>query len=669
MKNVSFLLLSVLSTLCAQSQVLENYMMSSPDELRAQLEKLPEMCTLESDQWANAEFMRPVSRMKNKFTIIHFAVFSDIESIQTMEALARIQVRFPQVNIFLVNAPDFGYPSTEDDIGQELKTLRLPFPVMMQPAGKKENCAGIDKGPATLFVSPDGKLMQQKKGVLYYEQLESAMEGVLKTLNEIRPMDRMPFLGQSPQKNEKFPILRFPSNIEINRRENYLYVSDLMGHRIIGVTPSGDMVLNIGSGQPGFADGSIVMAQFNGPRGMAFDPIENVLYVADSRNHRIRKVDLTTEEVTTLLGNGSPAKSGQHKVVGTSAPINYPTDLVLNQHKLYIAMAGTSEIWICDVRTGVAEKVAGSGDSGYQDGNAMEAKIGQPMGLALDKSGALFFTDAKSSSIRALDQGKITTIAGQGPDKFGYGDGKSDDILFRYPSGLCLVDGALFIADMYNHSIRKLAPFRQRSETIIGSANAGYRNGPSGATQFARPSDVKELNGILYIADAGNGLIRTYNMGTKESGVITIFNYKELAQGFSEGSMDVRDADTLRIGKGVINVTIEINLGDNYNFDATGYTNISLVSREDSIQLVSPGFESGKAYIAFHSDDIRPETNFAIDYNLYFSNAEAPELQYFRAVTFQYFVMKTENGSLNHRIITYFDPDAEPLMDDEGEMR
>lgn len=671
MKSIALITLSLIFQISAYAQVLEDYIMLDANAIDQMLETRPDACPIDARtaEWVNPDQMSPERAMSGKFSIVHFAAFDNVQSAHNIEVLTSIQKDFPKVRIFLVNRPRGQYPSTQNEIADELSLLGAPFPVLRDSTGKWSECMGIAMGPTTLFLSPKGKIMQQKDGLLYYKQLKGAMDNVIPKLEAIKPMDPMPFLGRVPNHNQKLPILRYPANIEINPIENFLYVSDFIGNRVIGITPFGDMITSIGTGQPGFLDGNLSSAQFNGPQGMAFDKETNVLYIADSKNHRIRKADLNTEEVTTFLGSGRIGTPGQRKVSGTGGHINHPTDLLLDGNKLYIAMGGTSEIWVCDVRTAVAERYAGTGVYGHKDGKLLEAELGQPMGLALDISGALFFSDAASSSIRSIDKGVVTTVAGGGMESRGYKDGKNEEILFQSPRSMTSVNGDLYIADSYNHCIRKLEPFKKRSETVVGSGSGGYLNGNGSDAMLYKPSDVKHLSDALYIADSGNGLIRKYDLVTKNMSTISLANHGLLGQGYLEMITDIRDGDTVRVGNGYNEIAIEIDLGEQYELDYGGHSSVGLTAREDSIQLVAPGFDNGIVHIGFHAEDVQDLSNFTLDFNLFFKSKEQGERQYYRAVSFMYFVVKDEKSGNSHRLVTTFDPDADPwLVDETGEM-
>ena len=145
----------------------------------------------------------------------------------------------------------------------------------------------------------------------------------------------------------------------------------------------------IGSGSSGRADGPFEEASFQRPQGMALDTAADILYVADTENHLIRKADLKARTVSTILGTGSQGGRSSSGA-GTNLAINSPWDVLLHEGRLIIAMAGPHQLWSLDPAEGRAEPWAGSGREDLRDGPALEAALAQPSGLANGWPGSLF---------------------------------------------------------------------------------------------------------------------------------------------------------------------------------------------------------------------------------------------------------------------------------------
>ena len=147
------------------------------------------------------------------------------------------------------------------------------------------------------------------------------------------------------------------------------FISDSGHHRIIVVSAADGRILDIaGGGGPGFADGTFTEARFRNPQGTALSRDGKILYVADTENHAIRAVDFAGKRVSTIAGTGSQAEAYPPEPgIGTGAALSSPWDLALDDRFLYIAMAGTHQLWVMDLESRKLDPLAGSGAEGYLD--------------------------------------------------------------------------------------------------------------------------------------------------------------------------------------------------------------------------------------------------------------------------------------------------------------
>lgn len=250
-------------------------------------------------------------------------------------------------------------------------------------------------------------------------------------------------------------MFKGPDNIDIDREGN-IYVADADNYRIRKITPEGIVTTIAGSGQMGFADGIGTKAQFAYPTGIAVDSFDN-LYIADRGSNSIRKID-KNGMVTTIAGNGVPAYSDG---IGKASHFNNPMSVVLDNNalNLFIADSGNNIIRKMNLTTGRVTTLAGSSDRipGYRDGKGPDAMFSWPTGLAADIFGNLYVADSNNNRIRKVNpEGIVSTIAGT--TVAGFRDGLGHNSQFNFPTGLCADKlGNIYVADSGNNRIRKIS--------------------------------------------------------------------------------------------------------------------------------------------------------------------------------------------------------------------
>jgi sugar lactone lactonase YvrE len=287
-----------------------------------------------------------------------------------------------------------------------------------------------------------------------------------------------------------------------------VYVADTDNHTIRKISPAG--VVSTLAGTAGFhgsADGIGAAARFWWPSGVAIDSANSV-YVADTFNHTIRKI--TPEGVVTTLA-GTAGSIGSTDGTGASARFDYPHGVATDSaNNVYVADTGNSIIRKISP-AGVVSTLAGTaGFHGSADGTGPAASFSYPSGVATDSANNVYVADTGNSTIRKItSEGVTSTLAGTAGSS-GSADGTGPAAQFNGPCGVA-TDSAnnVFVADTYNHTVRKITPEGVVSTPAGLAENSGYVDGPGPAARFDFPWTVAiDSFGNIYIADDLNNAIR-----------------------------------------------------------------------------------------------------------------------------------------------------------------
>ena len=297
-----------------------------------------------------------------------------------------------------------------------------------------------------------------------------------------------------------------PSGIVVDAGGD-LVVADRLNHRIRRITSAGVVTPFAGSGVAGFANGTGTAAQFENPTGIAIDH-HGDFYVADSSNHRIRKIT-GAGVVTTFAGSGV---AGFADGAAAVAKFLYPAGVAVDaDNNVYVADAGNHRIRKIDAITGLVTTLAGTGAAGFADGAYLTAQFSSPQALAVGPTGKVLVADTGNQRIRLIDAVGVLTLAGDGSE--GFLDGPGSNARFSAPSGIVVdADGIAYVTDSGNHRIRRVGADGQVS-TLAGSGIPGQENSPvvglypATACQFEFPAGIA-VDGAGGLLVTQEGLVR-----------------------------------------------------------------------------------------------------------------------------------------------------------------
>ncbi|MCM3038592.1 S-layer homology domain-containing protein [Paenibacillus motobuensis] len=313
--------------------------------------------------------------------------------------------------------------------------------------------------------------------------------------------------------------LNYPGGVAVDSSGN-LYIADSSNHRVRKVDASGKISTIAGTGTGGYSGdgGPATSAQLNHPYRLTLDSAGN-LYISDYSNDCIRKVDVSGR-ISTVAGGKGSGYSGDGGSA-TSAKLSYPEGVAVDSSgNLYIADKGNHRIRKVDT-SGTISTVAGTGDRGYSGdgGDATSAQLNSPFGVAVDHNGNLYISDTFNHRIRKVDAaGKISTIAGtDGPGYWGDGV-PAISALFNQPIGIAVdSSGNVYISDRSNDRIRKVDTSGKIS-TIAGTGQRGYSGdgGPATSANLDGPYGIAvDSRGNVYIADVFSSRIRKLSLSAQ----------------------------------------------------------------------------------------------------------------------------------------------------------
>ena len=318
--------------------------------------------------------------------------------------------------------------------------------------------------------------------------------------------------------------LYVPTAVAIGPDGN-LYIADRYNQRIRRVDLGTGIITTVaGSGTAGYGgdSGVATAAQLNYPYGVSFDAAGN-MFIADTNNHRIRRVAAGSGIITTIAGTGAAGYNGDG--AATSANLYYPEGVAADTAgNVYIADTNNDRVRKVAAGTGVISTVAGTGIGGFagEGGPATAARISAPVGMATDAAGNVYFTDYYNQRVRKITvaTGILSTVVGSGTAGYQGDGGLATAASLYYPTGV-VVDaaGALYVADSNDHRVRKVAPPTIATltlSTLAGTGTAGYNgDGPATSANLYYPEGIAvDAAGNVYIADTNNDRIRKIAAGT-----------------------------------------------------------------------------------------------------------------------------------------------------------
>src|ERR1044072_2383694 len=522
--------------------------------------------------WLNTDKPLSIAALKGKIVLLDFWTYGCINCIHIIPDLKKLEAKYAKELVVIgIHSAKFQNEKDTENIRRIILRYEIEHPVYNDSEYAVWQSYGIRAWPTQVLIAPAGYIVGGVSGEGNYAVIDQTIAKIAEEARKRGELNEEPLkLVLERAKVGDLP-LAFPGKILADAKSDRLFIADSNNNRLVFTKLDGTLVETIGTGDAGAADGAFDKATFYRPQGLVLDG--DSLYVADTENHLIRRVDLKSRNVETIAGTGQQTheyfKSGPARSVALSSP----WDLQLVGRVLYIAMAGPHQIWKLDLDKNEVSTFAGSGREERTDGALDEAGFAQPSGIATDGK-TLYVADSESNIIRAIDiaEGTVKTLVGGDLFECGDVDGSGDDVRLQHPLGVITYGDKLLIADTYNHKIKELDPKQEKVISLFGTGKPGQSDGA--APSFYEPGGLALANGKLYVADTNNHAIRVIDLKTKRASTLRINgltpptrNMQALETAAGPNAEEIKvPAQKLRAGA-MSELQIDVKLPDGYHLN------------------------------------------------------------------------------------------------------
>ena len=562
--------------------------------------------------WFNVSEPLSLSDLRGKVVLLDFWTSGCINCQHIIPDLMRLEDEFADELVIIgVHSGKYDREQEDESVRQSILRFGLRHAVVNDPDFVIWSTYGVNAWPTLVLIDPAGNVVGGRSGEGIYPVFQPVVAALVEEFDARGEIDRSPIAIDLEAAAVTSAFLSYPAAVLTDEAGDRLFIADSGHNRILIAGLDGELQGVIGSGQEGFDDGSFEDATLRQPQGLVLSADGNTLYIADTRNHAIRAADLRTSLVTTIAGTGLraltlPQKDGP----AVETDLASPWGLLLHDGTLYIAMAGTHQIWTIDIEANTISVFAGSGGEGIQDGPRHQATLAQPSGLTTDGS-TLYWVDPESSSVRRLSidgEGDVETLVGTGLFDFGDADGAGVAARLEHPQGIVYANGTLYVADTYNHKLRTVDPASGEVVVVAGGTRAGFDDGPGVESLLSEPSGLSVANGILYIADSNNQVIRLMDLRTNAVSTLELTNLAVAARGVEGRTLKV-SLPGQTVSPGTSTLRIRLATPEHFYLNSLVRSELTLTSSN------APVLELGEETIGWTTDDPFVEVLVSVSVN------------------------------------------------------
>jgi thiol-disulfide isomerase/thioredoxin len=499
--------------------------------------------------WINTAKPIQFEQLKGKFVLLDFWTLGCINCMHLIPELKKVEAAWPNELVVIgVHSAKFAKEKDTRSITEAVLRYGVEHPVVNDADFAVWKQFNVQAWPSLVLIDPEGYAVWGHSGEATFDQINSVLKSAVGYYRKKGVLNEKPLVFEPESKRTARLPLRFPGKVLADEPGDRLFIADSGHNRLVITRLDGTLLETVGDGRIGQRDGGYAEAQFHAPQGMALH--EGKLYVADTENHLLRQVDLTSKKVTTLAGTGRQSK-GEVPWTGGAKPrntsLNSPWSLYIHNNDLYIAMAGSHQIWKMPLDGGTIGVYAGNGAEDIVDGPLAPrrayqpgfASFAQPSGLTSDGQW-LYVADAEGSSIRAVpfdtvpfDRKKeVRTVVGTNhlPNArlftFGDVDGPAAQVLLQHPLGIVFHQNKLYIADTYNCKIKTIDPQSGETHALAVDASSEGAAHAEKSSALDQPAGLSAAGDRLFVADTNNHVIRVVDLRNNRMTTLDIAGLK-----------------------------------------------------------------------------------------------------------------------------------------------
>lgn len=472
--------------------------------------------------WLNTDRPLFLKDLKGRIVILDFWTYCCINCLHVLPDLKYLEQKYQDsLTVIGVHSAKFDNEKEAENIRQAILRYDIEHPVLVDTNFQVWQEYAVKAWPTLMVIDPAGYVIGYVSGEGNRAALDQLIGQIIREHQQKGTINFQELtLTLEKQRQPLATPLAFPGKVLADEMGNRLFIADSGHHRIVVTTLMGEVLQVIGTGKSGLTDGTFAQAQFFAPQGMTLDTEHQMLIVADTENHCLRQIDLRNQQVKTIAGTGTQSyQIKPHSGAALEITLNSPWDVEKVGNRLLIAMAGSHQIWEMHLETGMIGTYAGTGAEACLDGLLSEAAFAQPSGLTTDGR-ELYVADSEVSSIRGvglIHHLPVRTVCGSG-GLFGFGDldGQGSEVRLQHCLGIEYTQNYLWVADTYNHKIKRVDSSTGECQTMLGDGTAGNQDGQGTKARFSEPSGVSSIAAHLYIADTNNHAIRHVALDTLE---------------------------------------------------------------------------------------------------------------------------------------------------------